>query len=409
MKYLSLLLFIPLMAFTLFGCGNSSRPSVSPVQSMPLPTASAMSDVSDSSEQEVVTADSPSVISSAENWVLITEYFLANFPNTLMTVAADVNHDGLADCVFVDDQSDEFARYGYVLTVKDGEVQCYLVKEGGESHSQGFFDWYLSPDEEGDAFLIEYNSAMWQGIGTLSLLSYYLDENGGKVILEEYTVGDKDEDNDAAGYMKKSVYEEFFREGARWLERTWILHHAGPWEFGNDLNILYPQVPAIPFEEEEEELQNITRPGLIDVAFTDMENPVNILGGKYQILLPLSWRDRYVIKTYGQEPTWWEERVTIYCKECYRHQEGSGELCSIEFTYMMDLHGMEEGYGDWVEIGSWEKGFVLLTKPTDVPIDASVQALRDEYADMTREAGNVIVVEVSENQTREHNVTENDG
>ena len=399
MKHLSFLLFAALLALSLMGCGNSPRPTASSAQIVSPSAESATSTVLSLSQTADERLNPPNTISSEENWALITEYFLANFPGTLMTVAADIDRDGQADCIFVDDQSDDFARYGYVLTVKDGEVRCYLVKEGGETHAQGFFDWYLNPDDQGGAYLIEYNSAMWQGAGTLTMLSYYLDGNGDKVILDEYTVGDKDEHNNPPGIIKESVYREFFEEGSRWLERTWVLHNAAPWEFESGLDVLYPQVPAIPFDEEEEERRNITKDGLIDVAFTDMENPIEVLDGSYQILLPISWRDRYVIKTYGYEPTWWEERVTIYCKECYQHQEGAGELCSIEFTYMMDLQGMEESSGDWMEIGSWEKGFVLLTKPADASINAFGQKLRDEYAGMLREVDNVIAVEASENRT----------
>ena len=424
MKHFSSYLLVLLLIFSFSGCRNSSR-SASPSSVVSTPDTSPVSSTPSISASDAIPAASTS-ISDEENWELIAEYFLANFPNNIMTVSADVDRDGLADCIFVDDKTDEYARYGYVLTVKDGKVQSYLLKEGGETHLQGFFCWYLDYDEDGNAFFIEYDSAMWQGVGTLSLASYFLDENGSRMRLDEYTVGDENGHNEPSGLMKNSVYNDFFTEGARWLDHALVLHHAGPWEFGDNVSVSYSQVSATPYDEvefEEEERRNITNSGLIDVDFTDMENPVDVLNGKYQILFPLSWRDRYVVKFHGAEPTWWGEYVTIYSKKSYDNEKDSGLLCSIEFTYMMDLQGMESSDTDWLEIGSWEKGFVILTKPDDVQFDSAVAGLSEEYGNLSKEVNNVVVVEAPTNQmpvrststerdhedkTNRHDVTEND-
>lgn len=399
-KTCSILLIIAL-ASTLAACGGGSRSSSATSPSGGYLTGSRASSAPETASESPADA-AATELTAEENWALIADYFRANFPQPLMTVRADVNRDGLDDCVFVDTLTDEWARFGYVLTVKNGEVQKYLVKEGGETHGQGFFDWFLSPNEQGDAYLIEYNTSMWQGIGTLTMLRYYLDENGEKVILDEYTVGDKPEDNDEKGVIKDSIFKEFYVEGAKWLHRKYILHIAGTWGNGNwsDLEMLDPQIPAIAFadedEESEEERRNITGNGIIDVYFTDTDHPVKMIDGAYEILLPKSWSGRYVAnieKTPGTQ----EETVDFFCKACYDTDPRSGWLCSVYFANFVEVTANDAASpgSEWRQLGEWSGGDVYLLLPTDVPVTSKDPALQQEYAAMAGEVKNIIYNEAS--------------
>jgi hypothetical protein len=140
--------------------------------------------------------------------------------------------------------------------------------------------------------------------------------------------------------------------------------------------LLIPQVPAIEFLDDE------TADDYVSVE------TVSVLNGAYEIVVPDSWKDRYVIKTYDYRAGLWESRVTIFSKKCFEADAGSGELCSIVFAFD---RSMIDETPDAAEIGTWNNGFILITRPTDVPYDYTKPGLPEEYTSMQNDVGGLSV------------------
>jgi hypothetical protein len=142
------------------------------------------------------------------------------------------------------------------------------------------------------------------------------------------------------------------------------------------LDLLIPQVPAIEFLDDE----TADNPASAEA--------VSVLDGAYEIVVPDSWKGRYVIKTYDYRADWWESCVTFFSKKCFEADEGSGELCSIVFAFD---RSMVSGHPYAAEIGTWNNGFILITRPTDVPFDYTKPGLPEEYMPMYDDVGELTV------------------
>ena len=117
---------------------------------------------------------------------------------------ADVTHDGLDELIVVE----EFSEYNYLTVLKveeDGTISWLPLGEGGSSHVNGFFGWYLTKVDDGYD-LIRETFGMWQGNGTCGIDEFYLDANDEQVAVENYSVSSPE--NETVSQSDMSAYRE---------------------------------------------------------------------------------------------------------------------------------------------------------------------------------------------------------
>lgn len=226
-KFAALLLALT-MLLSFIACSSVNSPQVSesfrPVESQSTPPPST-------EVLEPQYTDSPvTTITHEGNWIMVSDCFYEYFSGADVSInIADVNGDGYNDCIVVDKSEADGHIFGYVITAGEREAQCQLIYEGGERDRN--FNWFLSPNEQGGAYLIEYDNSVYRGTGTLSLRSYYLNEYGEKVYFDEYIVGDEEAEINASGFLKGECLAEFFVVASEKLEGKYTLHVTSPWEF----------------------------------------------------------------------------------------------------------------------------------------------------------------------------------
>lgn len=122
-------------------------------------------------EQPPVTVDAGTP--AADPLELIRAYWQQNIGRDCPAMLGDFDRDGSTDLVYVDDPEGEFIN-GYLLTVRNGAVEQINVLSGGATHLAGYFTLFARVDESGAGTLIRYDSAMYQGVGSVGFVSYYI-------------------------------------------------------------------------------------------------------------------------------------------------------------------------------------------------------------------------------------------
>lgn len=138
---------------------------------------------------------------------LYKDYFYGIYGDSDFVCLKDITHDGNMDMIVVHAVSEQ--QYtGVVYTVKNDTVQMIYEKHGGTVHAGGFFNWYLTENENGWN-LAEEVFGMWQGMGHTDFLQYYLTNDGEVREVDKITVPATEDEMDENGYVKDEAFAAY--------------------------------------------------------------------------------------------------------------------------------------------------------------------------------------------------------
>lgn len=138
---------------------------------------------------------------------LYKEFFYKNYGNEDLVCLKDITHDGTDDMIVIHAIGEQDYT-GEVYTVDHGKIKKIYEKYGGTCHAGGFFNWYLI--QNGDEWcLAEEVFGMWQGLGELEYVQYYLTNDGELKEVDCLVVPASDDEVDEEGYVKDDAFARY--------------------------------------------------------------------------------------------------------------------------------------------------------------------------------------------------------
>lgn len=154
-----------------------------------------------------------------ENIEKLTDYWNSSVGLDCHGVLGDVDRDGQADLIYVDET--DIVR-GHVLTVKDGEVRSIVVEQAAPVHADGYFNLFVRVNGDGTADLINYKDAMFQGFGTCAYTVFHLDGDGNRVETDTLSVSDN-----VSSPVSSEQLDQFNSSGGALIRGTTCLYTSG--------------------------------------------------------------------------------------------------------------------------------------------------------------------------------------